>query len=100
MKRIKEVSKVVEEILVNNKDARNSDNLLYAQVCAVYNPEALNMSLGAFLHNQKELGLPPFESVRRSRQKVQSENENLRGSDEVTEERYQNFKAVREFAVS
>lgn len=94
---IKATSKVVKYILEKNPKSRDSDKELYAWVCLYYNPEIQNVNFIQGLIHQTELGIPPFESVRRARQKIQHDNPHLRGSKRVTDKRYESWKAVREY---
>ena len=48
----------------------------------------------------KEYGLPGFETVRRSRQKVQADNPELAGSEAVRRKRAKKETVYREFATS
>jgi hypothetical protein len=50
-----------------------------------------------FLLNKKRLGFPPFETVRRSRQKLQRKFPELRANKEVAEQRADNETAYRQF---
>lgn len=97
MKHIKHISRIVIECLEEKAQTRNSDNLLYMAVCEKVNPVALRMPFNIVMGDPTAFGLPKFESVRRSRQKAQADREDLRACDEVTDERYNNWKAVREF---
>lgn len=99
MKNIKQVYEVVKNILEKNPKARNSGNELYGWVCLAYNESVRHLDFLYVLNNQNDLGIPKFETVRRSRQKIQAEYPDLQASNEVTEERYENWKAVRKFAV-
>lgn len=84
---IKKVKEVVREILVENEEARENDDLLYLLVCQeVCEKPLCEVSLvDAFMH-RKELNLPPYESVRRSRQKWQESCPILRGNNRQIKE--------------
>ena len=73
---------IIKEILTKNKLAREDDNLLYIEVIYKYNPSYVNVNFLYTFKNAKYLGLPAFESVSRSRRKIQAENEDLKGSIE------------------
>ena len=83
MTELKTIQQKVEEILRQYPGTRNDDRELiqvyYGKYCGIdyYTP------FGAVIKNKK---LPSFESIRRTRQKLQSENEDLRG-DKQTEQR-------------
>lgn len=97
MKNISKVSDVVERVLKDLPYARANDAYLYVEVCKTYNPDVAYMGFEYVFNNRKDLGIPCFESVRRSRQKLQHDNESLKPSGEVTEGRYEAFKAVMEY---
>ena len=84
---IKGVAKEVKGVLERIPKARNSDDILYYYVCRRmlhekgFNIDNLNFS-SIFLR-RKEYGIPPFETVRRSRQKIQSEIPELRANADV-----------------
>ena len=70
MARLQYIKKRVETILQNDFEARDDDRYLYYLVCKQIRSVMMN----------KEILLPNTESVRRCRQKLQEENENLWGN--------------------
>jgi hypothetical protein len=104
MNDLKNVTQVVKEILVNNEKARNSDSILYLEVLQLYsfrNGKSLNMiSVPYFLTHMEELGFPAFETVRRTRQKIQSTHPELSSSDKIKSLRAENEMLFREYALS
>ena len=90
---------LVKEILEENEQARNSDMILYYEVCKRLNRDVLRQPFGIVVLDLEKFGLPPFESVRRSRQKVQAECPYLAPSDKVREFRAENEEAYRKFAL-
>ena len=95
---LKQTKALVRYILSKYEDARNSDMALYLRVCEVRNERALCMPFCEVLQSLKELNLPPFESVRRARQKVQEEDLRLIACDEVAMARAENEAEYRAFA--
>lgn len=84
---IKKVKEVVRNILVENEEARESDDLLYLLVCQEMCEKNLyKISFADAFLNRKELNLPPYESVRRSRQKWQESCPILRGNNRQLKE--------------
>jgi hypothetical protein len=87
MNNLKEVSKIVQFILEEDTRARNSDSYLYLRVLDyIAHRDGIflaGMPVPYFLENMKELGFPPHESVRRTRQKIQAENPHLAANDRV-----------------
>lgn len=97
MKDIFRISDIVKTVLTEQPLTRNSDTTLYLAVCEKMNPDACRMSFATVFEHRKELGIPNMETVRRSRQKIQSECKWLMAAEEVTDARYENWKAVREY---
>ena len=87
-KEFKQTSAIVKQILTDYPQTRNSDNLLYVKVVEKLNERALYKPFWDVMASMKELGLPCFETVRRSRQKIQAKYEHLRADETV-----QNFRA-------
>lgn len=100
MKNIKRTSDIVKEILEHVPKTRNSDDELYFEVCKRINPEAMSKPFYMVVLQRKAHQLPPFESVRRTRQKLQASYPELCGSDEVEAWRVVNEEAVRNYARS
>ena len=99
MENIKKTSDVVYEILKHVPSARNSDNELYLRTCLAYNCMVSSFPFGKVMMERKELGIPPYESVRRARQKLQSQFPELAGTAEVEEARSRLSDKVKEWAV-
>lgn len=96
-------SALVESILKRDRKARNSDSYLYLKVlCSIAKDrndiEIENVTIINFLLNMTDWGFPPFESVRRARQKLQRKYPELSGNEAVTEARTKNENIYREFA--
>lgn len=95
---------LVKEILISDEKARNSDSFLYLLVLNVVAQRKgfdLNcVPITDFLFNMAEWGFPPFESVRRSRQKLQAAFPELSADETVEAFRAENEKEVRAFAVA
>jgi hypothetical protein len=95
---IKNTAKLVKEVLTESEDARNSDMILYVQVCQKLNPVALKMPFWLVLTALKEYNLPNIETVRRTRQKLQADNPELAGTECVKEFREKREKLFRKYA--
>ena len=63
MYKLKTVENMVLNVLISTPDARDDDMRLYYYVCR----DCIRV-----MTNYKELGCPGFESVRRTRQKIQA----------------------------
>lgn len=100
MKNIANISNIVREELESNPATRNSDVTLFLAICRKLNPDACRMSFTTVWEHREELGLPKFETVSRCRRKEQELNPLLRATKEVEDARYENYKAVKEYAIS
>lgn len=98
----KKTTEIVRYLLTEFPHTRNSDSFLYYKVLEYIskkNGYVLGlMSVPHFLSKMKEYGFPCFESVRRTRQKLQATYPELRACDEVEGFREDNEVAVREYA--
>ena len=75
----KDLTKIVKRVLQENQDARDSDFRLVCWVYYYINPDVLGMPFSKVMWNHNELNIPPFETVRRTRQKLQHDHPELRG---------------------
>lgn len=91
-------AKIVENILKSDEQARNSDDHLYLKVCEYVNNMCMNLPFKKVIANRKTFGLPAFESVRRSRQKIQSMHPELAGNKDVEAGRVMNEEVFRDYA--
>lgn len=102
MNEIQSTSKLVKEALINHPDTRNSDNYLYYVICrdllAKIGLNIDSISLSNALLNRKIYNLPPFETVRRTRQKAQEKCPELAALFEVEAKRAELEEKYREFA--
>ena len=102
MNELKTVTQLVKAILEENKQCRNSDSFLYLKILEVYgqkNGVDINaMSVPYFLLTMRDNGFPGFETVRRTRQKVQSECPELCACEKVLGMRMVNETEFRQYA--
>lgn len=98
MKDLKTVEKKVRAILEKNEDARNDDMVLFLSLCNVYLKDAGALPLAEIMTQYKYLGLPSFESVSRTRRKVQARHPELVGSRPIQKLRETGEKAYRKYA--
>lgn len=82
---MKDLSETVKKILEEHPDARDDDFKVIGYVVKELSPTAMTLTFGQALWNHNKLGLPNFETIRRTRQKLQQDNPDLRGT--VYEER-------------
>ena len=100
MRNLKTIEKKVRAILEKNEDARNDDMVLYLALCNVCLKDAGAMPLAEIMTQHKYLGLPSFESVSRTRRKLQVKYPELAGSRPVQKLRATGEKAYRKYAKS
>lgn len=104
MNDLKKISKIVKTILEEDEKARNSDSFLYLKVLDyIAHRDGIflaGMPVPYFLENMKELNFPPFESVRRTRQRIQQTYPELAASEKVEEYRIANEEKFRAYALS
>lgn len=93
---------LVKEVLQEEPQTRSSDNLLYLKVIERISDEkhydVKNLSVYYFLTYMSSYGFPPFESVRRARQKIQAQHPELSANAKVQAQREINEAEYREFA--
>lgn len=101
---LKAIKGIVQMILEKSPKARNSDSFLYLKVLEYIASQKKDgffldrIPVYEFLMHRDEWGFPPFESVRRARQKIQSTCPWLAASAEVEQIRAENEHEYREFA--
>ena len=74
-----DLTNTVEKVLREHPDARDSDFRTIGWVIKLTKPELMAMTFSSVLWNHKELDLPSFETIRRTRQKLQHDKPELRG---------------------
>lgn len=104
MNNLKQTTAIVEHILRRDVQSRNSDSYLYLKVLE-HQAKANGVNLETltvpfFLQSLSALGFAPFESVRRTRQKVQAKNPDLAACEAVAEFRADNEREYRGYALS
>ena len=87
----KKLKERVKDLLVNQIDTRDNDNLLISQI---WLEEGVPEKSVYFLIKYSKGGFTSAESIRRARQKLQEEHENLRG--EKYNERQRKGEEVRQ----
>ena len=87
----KKLKERVKDLLVNQIDTRDNDNLLISQI---WLDEGVPENSIYFLIKYSQGGFTSAESIRRTRQLLQADNENLRG--EKYNERQRKGEEVRQ----
>ena len=86
---------IVMACLTNKPNTRNSDRILYNEVCQELGFDTHKMTAWEMLHNPD---MPSTESVRRSRQKAQAEYPELRATEQVQKRREEMQREYLDFA--
>ena len=90
--KIRQTKEIVEKILNEKPETRDSDALLFIEVIRSIDPAAIELPIYKLMPRCTDEGdLPPFETMRRTRQKIQEQNPNLRGNKAV-----ESFRAYKE----
>lgn len=101
MTNLKATSHLVKDILEADPQTRNSDSFLYLKVLEnIAEQKDINLqkiTVPDFL-TSSDLPFPIFETVRRSRQKIQASHPDLAACDKVEEMRMINEMEYRQFA--
>ena len=101
---LKTTTALVKAILEEDKQCRNSDSFLYLKVLSVIGKQKgidlEKMSVPYFLLNLHGAGFPGFETVRRTRQKLQATHPELAACERVESFRAENEAEFRAFARS
>lgn len=95
---LKTATELVKETLERYPETRNSDDQLYLLVCRAINIDILRLPFGLVMRQRKKYNLPAFESVRRTRQKIQAAHPELCACADVEAMREVNEEAFREYA--
>lgn len=82
---MKDLTEIVKKVLQEHEDARNSDFRTIGWVLKLTKPDVMDKPFKEVLWKHKELDIPSFETIRRTRQKLQHDFPELRG--EVYEKR-------------
>lgn len=99
---LKNTTALVKSILEQDKHCRNSDSFLYLKVLTEVGKQKgidiENMSIPYFLLNLHGSGFPGFETVRRTRQKIQQHHPELAACESVEGFRAENEAEFRAYA--
>lgn len=104
MQKLLNTSKMVKLALTVCPETRNSDSFLYLkiieQMAIDKDMNIHNMSLPSFLENFRKWGFPCFETVRRTRQKLQAEFPELASNETVTAFREEKEALMHKYAIT
>lgn len=100
--KLKTIEKMVYDVLKSNPKARDNDMELYYIVSKEFfflTHGRAKLLFEDVMRNYKALGIPCFESVRRTRQKIQAAHPELGCSPDVRRARHRNRKAYVDYAL-
>ena len=83
MNSLKRTTDLVKHLMNTCPETRSSDDILYREVCKVRCPNVMSLPFGLVISNRKTYNIPPYETVKRTRQKVQEHNPELAAVPEV-----------------
>ena len=98
MQKLRTIEDKVRAILKKDEEARNDDMVLYLKVCNSYFKDAGAMPFAVVMSQYRYLGLPSFESVGRTRRKLQAEHPELLGSIRIQKLRAKQEQNYRRYA--
>ena len=103
MNELKNTTALVKSILEQDKRCRNSDSYLYLKVINhIAEQRGINLhglSVPMFLLNGADMGFVGFETVRRTRQKIQQHHPELAACEAVEGFRAENEQQYKAYAV-
>lgn len=95
---LKNVKKIVLELLKENEELRGDDDLLILAVYEKIDPFISSYGFSYVMKNRKNGHYPSFESIRRARAKLQEEFQELKPEERIQRERELNEYKYRELA--
>lgn len=98
MTKLKTTQEKVKSVLVSHTEARDDDMKLYLYVCNYCMPTVGAMPFEAVMTQYRSLGIPCFESVRRTRQKLQAQYPELSGTAGIKKLRAAQEQVYRQYA--
>ena len=99
MSRCAKVEPLVKEVLEEIPETRADDFLLVLEVYRRLEPEVTDLNFEEVMRNHHAYRLPYFESIRRSRPKLQNKYPNLLPPQEVQEARMEEEAEFRAYAL-
>ena len=102
MKNLRTIEEEVKAVLTSNAETRNDDMKLYLWVCCYcLSDRGINiwdMPFGTVMTEYRSLGIPNFESVGRTRRKLQAQCPELSGNAETKRIRAASERVYRQYA--
>lgn len=98
MQKLRTIEDKVRAILKKDEEARNDDMVLYLKVCNSYFKDSRGDAFAEVMSQYRYLGLPSFESVGRTRRKLQAEHPEILGSIRIQKIRAKQEQNYRRYA--
>lgn len=98
MIKLKTTQEKVRAVLTSRPEARDDDMKLYLYVCDYCMPAVGTMPFETVMTQYRSFGIPCFESVRRTRQKLQARYPELSGTARVKKLRVAQEQVYRQYA--
>ena len=99
--KIKECKAIVQKVLEDIPETRGSDNILIVEVLRFIDPSVIERPFKEVVPLCHINGrFPTFETIRRTRQKIQEQNPYLRPVDEIESKRAYQEQKFFDFAIS
>lgn len=98
MKELKTIESVVRAALEKHEETRDDDMLLYLKVCNAFKRNVDMATFSEVMTRYKFLGLPNFESVGRTRRKLQANNPDLMGTARIQQLRAKREQTFKKYA--
>ena len=100
MSRCSKVEPIVKKVLEEKPYTRDDDFLLVYMVFKEFLPDLEDFGFKEIMYNHREYNLPYFESVRRTRQKLQSKYPELESSKQTRRGRKLEEADYKSYALS
>jgi hypothetical protein len=85
-------------VLEECPNARNSDSILYVEVCKKVNSDCLAKPFWYVMAKHRQFGLPSYDTVGRCRRKIQEKYPELAADSTVEGHRALNEEVYRDYA--
>ena len=88
----------VQAVLEQYPETRNSDMNLWLVMCEKEHPGITKRPFDEVILRRHDFHLPKYGTVSRVRRKLQEKDPSLRGTDVVTDMKYEQWKDFKEYA--
>lgn len=99
MEELLTMEQLVKTTLENYPQTRNSDALLYITIINRMSPKTAKRSYEDVMLRACEMGLPNYDTVSRTRRKLQAKYKALQGETKVKKIRRDRYKVFKEYAL-